>query len=122
MTIDGKDYADGVDITPKEYYDMIDVKMDVKTSATPPAIIEEEIKKASEKYEHVIVYALSKELSSQTNNITIFSQDFKNVHVLPSKGVGYGIVSNCLQLEKFAETHDSIDEILKLANELIDSL
>lgn len=121
MKINDKEYADGIDITPDEYYKMIDVKMDVKTSATPPGIIEKILKKASEEFDEVIVYGISQELSSQTNNIKIIANHFKNVHVLDSKGIGYGIVWSCETLEKMAKNNRSFEKILEKAQELANS-
>ena len=121
MTIDDKEYADGIDITSKQYYEMINLNMNVKTSATPPGIIEMALKEASQEFDQVIVYAISKGLSSQTNNIKIIAKKFKNINVLNSKSIGYGIVLNCDKLQEMAKNNAEFKEILFKAQELSNS-
>ena len=121
MTIDNREYADGIDMTADQYYKMIDLKMNVKTSATPPGIIKDVLSKASKEFDEVIVYGISSELSSQTNNIKIIAKEFSNIHVLDSKGVGYGIVLNCNNIEKMAKSGASFDQIISKAKQLSNS-
>ena len=118
LNIDGKEYADGQDIDPTTYYKQIKIEQDVKTSATPPAIIEEAFKKASEEFDQVIVYGLSKKLSSQTQNLTVFAQEFDNVTVIDSHGVGKAIVKNLEVAEVMAKEGADIANIVDKVNEL----
>ena len=111
LDINGKEYADGIDINPKEYYNKIKLENNVKTSATPPGIILEKISEASQNNDYVIIYPLSKELSSQTNNIQLISKKFDNVFVVPSKGIGYAITRDCEELEKMSKNNISWDKI-----------
>ena len=118
LSIDGKEYKDGIDITSEEYYKMVNIDMKVKTSASTPASIIKMMETLSPKYDHVIFYPLSMGLSSQTNTITTFSKNFNNVHVIKSKGVGTAILSDIKILEKMNKDGKSIDDIIKKGNEL----
>lgn len=118
LSIDGKDYADGIDITPEKYYEIINIENDVRTSATPPGLIVDMFEKFSKKYDHVLVYGLSKALSSQSNNLMTFGGDFENVHIVESKGVGHAIVKDLEVIEKMVKDGDSIEKIVDKANKL----
>ena len=116
LTINGKDYADGIDIDANKYYKNIKIDDDVRTSATPPGIIMDTLEKASKKYDHVIVYPLSKELSSQFNNISMMAKEHKNVTVIDSKGVGYMIIENLQHAKEEIEKGDVKAAVEKINN------
>lgn len=123
LYINNKEYIDGVDITPDVYYKNIDVNDETKTSASSPGEIMEVLGKFSKEYDYVIVYPLSKGLSSQTNNITLIAQELDNVYVVPSLNVGYSIVSMCEELERLSQEEDMTWNKLKShANEMNDSI
>lgn len=118
MNIDGKDYADGIDMVARDFYKQISIEQEVRSSATPPALIMDAFEKASKEFDHVLVYGLSMGLSSQTNNLTTFAKEFKNVHVVESKNVGYAITKDCEYAEKMAKDGASIEEIVAEINKL----
>lgn len=118
MNIDGKDYADGVDIDARQFYKQINIEQDVRSSATPPALIMDAYEEASKKYDHVLVYGLSEGLSSQTNNLKTFANEYKNIHVVTSKNVGYAITRDCEYAEQLAKDGKSIEEIVTEMNKL----
>lgn len=122
LNIDNKEYGDGIDITPEQYYSKININHEVKTSATPPTIIEDVLKKISQENDFVIVYPISKKLSSQTNNIQVIAKNFPNVYVVPSLGVGYAITRDVETLEEMAKNGASWLEIKETANKLTNSL
>ena len=117
INIDGKEYTDGVDMDADTFYNMADIKMNVRTSATPPGIIMDVLEKASKENDGVIVFPLSSELSSQTSNITTLTRELKNVRVLKSWGMGEATVNICEQMLELAKKEDSIDAIEKFGNE-----
>lgn len=117
LNIDGKDYADGIDLIPEEYYKLINIDSEVRTSATPPGIASDILDKASKEFDYVVVYTLSMHLSSQMNNIKMLSNEYSNVYVVPSLGVGYAITRDCEQLQKLAEEGKSWDEIKEMADQ-----
>ena len=117
INIDGKEYVDGVDIDADTFYKIANIKMNVRSSATPPGIIMDVLEKASKENDGVIAFPLSFELSSQTSNIRMLTRDLKNVRVLKSWGMGDATVGISEQIIKFAETEDSLDVIEKFGNE-----
>ncbi|WKX02688.1 DegV family protein [Candidatus Mycoplasma mahonii] len=122
LTIDGKEYIDGVDIEPETFYSKITPESKVKTACTSPGIITKILKDHVKKYDHIIVYAISINLSSQTSNISMAAKDFKNVDVIQSKGVGNMIVKNCEEIEKHANNGAKIDELLALGEKMSNNL
>ena len=114
LYINGKEYIDGIDIQAKTYYSKIKLEDEVKTSASSPGEIMEILGKMSRENDHVIVYALSEGLSSQTNNIAMIAGDLDNVHVVPSNNVGYAIVDICEKIEEMAKDESlSFNDIIK---------
>lgn len=122
ITIDDVEYGGGVNLDSKSYYEKITLESDVRTSATPPGQIEEVLKKMSKDNDYVIVYALSTKLSSQTNNITLIAKDYDNVFVVPSFGVGMGIVRDVEVLNEMADSGSTWEEIKAEAVDLTKSL
>lgn len=123
LYINGKEYIDGIDIQAKTYYSEIKLDDEVKTSASSPGEIMEILGKMSRENDHVIVYALSKGLSSQTNNIAMIARDLDNVHVVPSNNVGYAIVDACEKIEKMAKKKNvSFNDIIKEVEDIDQSI
>lgn len=118
ITINGKDFLDGVDLLPEDYYKNIKIDDEVKTSATPVGIVEEVLTEASKKFDHVLVLPLSTHLSSQTHNIMMVAKDFKNIHVFESKSVGYAIVKEMEKALEMAKNGASFDEITLTINDI----
>ncbi|TCG11228.1 DegV family protein [Mycoplasma marinum] len=108
-----QDFADGIEITTEEVYQKLNLDTNVRTSASSPAEILELFEAMSSKYDHVIVYGLSKELSSQTSNLTLFSNDFENIHVINSLGLSQIIVSECERAQRLAKEGKEIEEIVE---------
>ncbi len=119
ININGKEYRDGIDISIDEFYSMIKIDDEIRTSATPPTLSEKIIKEFSLKNDYVLVYSISEHLSSQCNNLKITARKFKNVHVVSSNGVGHAIVKDVEELAKIANKEDYSWEIIKeYANKL----
>ncbi len=113
MNINGKDIQDGIEIDSKTFYSKLKINDDVRTSATPPAIIIDEFEKFSKENDLVIAYGISTELSSQTNNMKTFAKDFPNVHVVDSKGVSQMIINDIQDTLEIATKGISKEEIIK---------
>lgn len=118
VTINNKEYRDGIDITAEKYYEIINIDMDIKTATTPLGELNATLKEITTQFDYVIVYPLSMELSAQTNNFLKVAKDFTNVFVVPSKSVGFAIVSDCEILQKMAEKGSGWEEIKNHALEL----
>ncbi len=116
LSIDGKEYADGVDLAPDEYFKKLNVNMETRTSATPPGLIEVLMEDIKDKYDFIIVYGLSQGLSSQTNNLMTFTKKYNNVYVVPSEGIGYAIVKDLECIEELAKDGTSKEDLIKQVN------
>ncbi|PAK21707.1 hypothetical protein CJJ23_01055 [Mycoplasmopsis agassizii] len=115
ITIDDKFYQDGIDVTSKNIYDFFNPKSKVQTSATPPALVEELFEKLSQENDKVIVFPISKHLSSQYQNLAATAMKFKNVHVVKSNKVAMLIPLALLDFEKaLAEGQDFETSLKKL--------
>lgn len=100
LNVDGKEYADGIDITLDNFLDIYSSNSIGKTSCTPIGEADEMIKKLSKENDFVVVYPLSMGLSSQYQNLEVISKQYKNVFVVKSKYVLQLIVKDCVELEK----------------------
>lgn len=118
FNIDGKEFKDGIDIEVKSFYDNLSIEMDVHTSATPPGLIMEEYERMSKVFDHVVVYGISTELSSQSSNLAVFAKEFENVHVVSSKGVGEKIVYDIEKTLELAKRETDINKIIEYINNL----
>ena len=87
LEINKVEYKDGKTLTPDQYYKKIDINDEVRTGTTSPGIVEEVIRQAKEKFDKVLIYTLSTELSSQNSMVRNVAMEFENVHVIDSKGV-----------------------------------
>lgn len=117
MNINGKDIQDGVEMDAKTFYKQLSFTDEVRTSATPPAIIIETFEKFSKEYDFVLAYGISQHLSSQTNNMKTFAQDFPNIHVVDSTGVAEMIVKD-LEVVISKANKLSKEEIIELITKL----
>ena len=117
MNIGKKEFIDGETIDSETYYSTIDVSDKVKTSATPIGIAGKLFDQMTKKFDHILVYPLSEELSSQTNNLKKLAEGYKNIHVISSKGVGFAITRDCEELEELAKKK-TWDEIKVIADEM----
>ena len=111
--IDEKDYRDGIDIAKEEFYEKIDSYEEIKTSASYIGEAEQIIEKASKEHDHVIIYPISKHLSSQNENLLAISKKHKNVHVILSKAIGPTIINALEKAEKMSKENYPIEEIIK---------
>ena len=116
ININGKDHLDGIDINADEYYNQIKLSDEIRTSATSPGIVKKVLKKASKENDLVIVYPISKELSSQYGNIKMIANNFKNVKVIKSKSLGIMTEKEINNIKEFAKTAQNMEEIIDFAN------
>ncbi|CAM9117655.1 DegV family protein [Mycoplasma todarodis] len=110
--LDKVDYADGIDITTQGVYDKLTLETEVRTSASAPGEVLAEFERMTDKYDHIIVYPLSSELSSQTNNLKMFAKEFSNIHIIESHGLSKINVVQCEKAERMAKEGKEIEEIL----------
>lgn len=100
LTIDGKEYRDGVDLTVDTFLNVYKKDSKGHTSCTPIGESLALIEKLSKENDFVVVYPISMEISSQYNNLEVISKQYKNVIVVKSKLVCQFIVRDLMELEK----------------------
>ena len=116
LTINGKEYKDGVDTNDEQFYSTIDINDEVSTASTSPKELHDVYKVMSKKYDEVIFIPLSKTLSCHNWIAQKIAEEFKNIHVLNSKCVGYSIIHLSSQAQKLAENGVGIKEIINRLN------
>lgn len=117
--LNDKEYLDGKTLSTKDFYSIVNLKTNVRTSFTPINISEKVIREFAEKYEHVLIYTLSKELSAQFNNVSLIAKEFPNVHVVDSNGVGQASELEVLRFESlYNDGKMSFEELKTYSNEI----
>ena len=101
INIDGKEYLDGIDITPDTFLKIFKPTSEAKTSFTRPIYTTELLNKLSVENDFVVIYPISKYLSSQYEQIEqlIQTSDYKNVFVVKSTNVAQLIVKDLVEFE-----------------------
>ena len=100
IEINGKEYADGIDLTPESFSKIYKDGIETKTSCTPPGEAIKLFEELSKNNDFVVVYPISQFLSSQVQNLDVLSKSFKNVFVIKSKNVAQLIVKELVEFEK----------------------
>ncbi len=117
LNIDGKEYAEGIDLDTNSLSEKLSLESNVKTSASSPAEVLDLFEKFSKKYDEVIVFPLSTELSSQNNNLKIFAKEFKNINVINSKSLSLPTLRVIEKVLKENDGKKNIQELVQIANE-----
>ena len=114
LTIDGKEYKDGIDLNNDNFYKMININQTVKSAATDPGTMHLVFEEMSKKFDEVIYIPLSKDLSSQSSTATTVASEFDNIHVLSNTNlVAEPAVILGRRLEEMNKKGKSIEELLK---------
>ncbi|MBD5423489.1 MAG: DegV family protein [Mycoplasma sp.] len=100
LTIDGKEYRDGIDISKENFLEIYKPDSTGKTSCTPIGEALKLLEDLSKSHDFVVVYPISMGLSSQYNNLEVISKQLNNVFVVKSKRVCQFIVKDLVELEK----------------------
>lgn len=91
VSLNDKDYTDGLDITPEMIYENYRIKKTLPKTAAPNL---EECAEFFRKYtadgSSVIHFTISSEMSSTYQNSVIAAQDFENVHVVDTRNLSTG--------------------------------
>ncbi|VEU75409.1 Fatty acid-binding protein DegV-like protein [Mycoplasmopsis maculosa] len=115
IDIDNKTYADGIDINSENLFNTFNLKSEVKTSAFNPADAYDLFEKLSKEYDEIIVYPISKHLSSSYSTLaTTFKEEFKKLRVIESVQVASLIMLDVIWFKMQLEKDSSkIDEYIK---------
>lgn len=114
-------YQDGVDLTTKELYKIVDeTKVMPKTSAASVVTYEECFKKWIEQGYEILCITISSEFSSCYQNACIASQEFEGkVSCIDSRNLSSGIGLIIVKAVKYIKEGKSLQEITELLNEKI---
>ncbi|MDD3171686.1 MAG: DegV family protein [Bacilli bacterium] len=112
VTIGGKTYSDGVDITTEEIYQKVAEFGELpRSSAIGPVVFEEEFKKLLKEYDEIIYMGIGSGFSGTYNNAVLASQevDPKKIFIVDSGNLSSGIGLLVLKAAKFrSEGFDGI--------------
>ena len=111
---DGKDYKDGLDITPADIFDHVAAGGSLcSTSAVSVGEYEEFFEKYSAEYDGVLLINLGSGFSSSYQNALIAAEDYANIRCIDSRSLSVGqglIVMKAAELAKTCESLDALAE------------
>lgn len=84
ITINNKEYRDGIDVNGANLFDFYDKKSFGKTSAVNMGQANDLLEELSSEYDKVLVYPISKHLSGTCSALTTIAQEYENVRVVQS--------------------------------------
>ncbi|MGX9339317.1 DegV family protein [Mycoplasma sp. 332] len=113
--IDGKTYQIGRDIVVDDYAKMWreNKKINATTAASSPAINDIEINKYLNEYDLILVYPISKFLSSQTSFLKTQFQDNNKVYIVESKRISFLILKDLFKFESQINSGVSFKDAIK---------
>lgn len=99
IEIDGKNFADGVEITSKNFFEFYKKESKAKTSAFTLGYVEELFTKLSQEYDKILVYPISKYLSSAYSMLKVVAENFPKLRIVESIQVAQLMVFDLLRFE-----------------------
>ena len=115
---DGKNYTDGVDITPADIFEHVANGGSLcSTAALNIGEYEEQFAKYSKEYDGVIHINISAEFSSCHQNARLAAENFDNVRVIDSRNLSTGQGLVVMKACELAKEYDDLDKIADLLNE-----
>ena len=122
VLFEGKDYLEGLDLDPVEFYDRLEKIEDPKnnlpkTSMPTPSEIQKHFDKAvADGYDEVIVYAISSGLGGTYNEISIVARDYADkikIHVVDTKITSFSEGLLAIKAQEMVNAGKTSEEILK---------
>ncbi|MDD5864841.1 MAG: DegV family protein [Firmicutes bacterium] len=112
VIMDGKDYKDGVTITPAQIFAHVASGGALcSTSAVSVGEYQEVFSQYAEEYDGVLHVTISADFSSTYNNACLAAQEFDNVRVVDSRNLSTGQGLVVLKACELAKTAASMDEL-----------
>ncbi|MEJ5186984.1 MAG: DegV family protein [Candidatus Geothermincolales bacterium] len=120
LILDGKEYLDGVDISPEEFYRLLpSLNGEYGTSSISPGLFLETFRKLSSRFQGILVITISSSMSGEYNNARLAAEMFHDVPVmvLDSKtaALAQGLVA--LKAARAAKAGASLEECYRIASE-----
>ena len=119
VIIDGKDYADGIDITRQEFYERLPLMESPPTTSTASSGTYQKlfIKLFDEGIQHIISIHVSKYFSGVFNAASTGAQSFSDrMHVIDSEQVTLGLGYQVIAAAEAAMRGASLEAVLELIN------
>jgi DegV family protein with EDD domain len=122
IIFEGKEYLEGIDLDPKDFYERLE-KLEnpknnlPKTAMPTPAEIRAHYEKAIEEgYDEAIVYAISSGLGGTYNQLSLVAKDYVDkikIHVIDTKITSFGEGLLAIMAAKMVAKGYSSEQILK---------
>ncbi len=123
VAMGGRDYRDGVDITPDDIYRHVAAGGELpKTAAVNLAQYQDFWKDFSADYDAVIHLNISAEFSSCYQNACLAAESFDNVYVVDSRNLSTGHGLLVVKAAELAEQGMSAAEIVRVLRETVDKI
>lgn len=123
VAMGGRDYRDGVDITPDDIYRHVAAGGELpKTAAVNLAQYQDFWKDFSVNYDAVIHLNISAEFSSCYQNACLAAESFDNVYVVDSRNLSTGHGLLVVKAAELAEQGASAAEIVQVLRETVDKI
>ncbi len=109
-------YKDGVDLTPGEFYPMLEKATVLPTSSQPsPKEFVDIFEPLLESGKHVLSFHLSKVLSSTVDSAKIAAEQLepKCIHIVDTGSISYGVAVQAIEAARLAEKGKTASAILK---------
>lgn len=122
VILQGKTYADGIDITMEELYAKVDKCGELpKSSNVSPAKFIELFSQYLEKYESIVYFGIGSDLSATCQNAKLAASEFEEgkVYIGDSKNLSSGIGLLLLKAAKFRDEGYSAKEIYEKVEALV---
>ncbi|WP_406617827.1 DegV family protein [Mycoplasmopsis lipophila] len=114
IDIEGKNFIDGVEINSTNFFDYYKKESKAKTSAFHLGYAEELFTKLSMEYDSIVVYPISKYLSSAYSMLQVIQSDFPKLKVIESIQVAQLMLFDLLYLEnKNIQNEQDLDNVIK---------
>ena len=119
INIGGKCYHDGVDISVKELYALIDKHGELPKTAAFNSKDYEAVWDQFSDYDDIIFIGLGSGFSSSFNNALLSTEDYPNVHIIDSKNLSSGTALLVLKMCKMRREGLSATEIVSKIEEMV---
>lgn len=106
VTIGGKTYSDGIDITTKEMYEKVKEFGELpRSSAIGPAIFEAKFKELLEEYEQIFYIGIGSGFSGTYNNAVLASREFPQdkIFIVDSQNLSSGVGLMALKAAQYRD-------------------
>ena len=116
--IDGKEYLDGIDLFPKEFYEYLAKDADVSTSQPSPESVMALWDRLLKEYDEIVHIPMSSGLSGSCQTARMLAEDYDGkVEVVNNQRISITQVSSVLDAQNLAEAGKSAAEIRAVLEE-----